>query len=1122
MDNIAYTNPLETVQFISICSYLYALSDFLFIENYLSEVDQNKQILVVNALYDYLEDYHNNQTMKLKLIRYLLKGSDLYGEEESENVDIVFVNTMFDYIIKSLVFNKYGNIYGFLAEVVRKTQNVQLDILFKEILSNLQTATFENEYVETSRLTSLAANRIFTDIILPLFPQSKRNINILSLDYILAQAGLLYLKPGKINTAYYTDFENINSTFLDQENLFDEYLTTGLIIRKNLINNNRSLSNLRAFALPALLVYVSTTVVQNENKTNIIYDPYYWEAAYENLFSYIDAFYDEVAGKLVNDTNYQLHTVLLKFYKLLANLKDLLKIHCKHLISTGSIQLTTVSLLYECLRGFMLPSLSESFTNNINEIGEIFEKHDLKSIQQSFGEPLLKSLKSANVHIDLLAPNDNVVLGIFDNTTRLPYDLFYFYYPKNDSTEYYALMRENYLTTLIKIADNRENFKENIGVDIQTLLNHRFHRVHLKLANQSLDVFWKEFIAYKKLRLKSYLSFTDSDQRKGDWWKEFGLTLVPFYQSNIENALDNSHIQYVEGFDDIKYFNELPNNTSLFIFQEKTRTLLSSIGTTIKTIYLKNITDELSDYTFKLNTKKPIQLQNNTNTMEHFEKLSLHLDEPGFEIESITNENLMFLNLKISELQNKKLYPFISVKNNLHNMQIFKSNSSRQINILRNRVKRILYIKSKNPITNTGYGYKFIYLEPYKTAYLRTDFETNKKMFLSLNHTEPNGEKMYSIIQIDNYEHEQSYIFEINNLLRKSISAAKFLGIYKYFYENEKCYVDLKEKFELAKILQCSLFEGLKETKRHMTECIQVALTKNDNLSIQLVLETMKLYAFPDEGRMDLKFVEDWVNNTNLTLPEWGKQYIIENHALFFKLKNDLKLEVNTLTNFDGTFKIDSIYHFRDRQKIESGTSMEKIIKDFNLHLENYAVSFEDYYAIRNFVTTGYTRITDSTHEASFMKIALYKLAIRQSDDPDNEFEKILWRTETMPIDIIDRTFTLGKIHTLKKFLTTYTTNVSAINFATVAKPGYKNILYKIKFTQPYFRAKVKQFHYFNEITPILLPGIKFSIVSVRETHFTKIGDCLVVELMYNNMSKKKYEWNISIMKEITRISSKL
>ncbi|XP_051159207.1 uncharacterized protein LOC127280333 [Leptopilina boulardi] len=1122
MDNIAYTNPLETVQFISICSYLYALSDFLFIAKYLPEVDQNKQIPVVNALYDYLEDYHDNQAMKLKLIRYLLKGSDLYGEEESENVDIIFVNTMFDYIIKSLVFNKYGNIYGFLAEVVRKTQNLQLDILFKEMLSNLQNARFENEYGEASRLTPLAANRIFTDIILPLFPQSKRNINILSLDYILAQAGLLYLKPGKINTAYYTDFENINSTVLDQENLFDEYLIIGLIIRKNQINNNRSLSNLRAFALPALLVYFSTTVVQNENITNIIFNPHYWEAAYEHLFSYIDAFYDEIVGKLVNDTNYQLHTVLLKFYKLLANVNNLLNIYCNHLTSAGPIQLTTSSLLHECLKEFILQSMSESLTNYINEVGEIFQKHDLKSIQQSFGEPLLKSLKSANVVIDLLAPTDNVVLGIFDNATRLPYDLFNFYYPENETTEYYALMRDNYTTNLIKIADKGENLKENIGIDLQTLLNHRFHRVHLKLSNQPLDVFWQEFIGYKKLRLKSYLSFTDSDQRKGDWWKEFGLTLVPFYQSNIENAADNSHIQYVGGFDDIKYFNELPNNTSLLIFQEKTRTLLSSIGTTIKSIYLKNITDELSDYTIKLNTKKPIQLQNNTNNMEHFEKLALHLEEPGFEIESITNDNLMFLNLIISKLQNKKLYPFISVKNYLHNMQIFKSNSSRQINILGNRVKRIMYIKSKNSITNTGYGYKFIYLAPYKTAYLRTDFETNKKMFLSLNHTEPNGEKMYSIIQIDNYEHEQSYIFEINNQLRKTISAAKFLGIYMYFYEDEKCYVDFKEKFELAKILQCSLFEGLKETKRHITERVQVALTINQNIPKQLIMETMKLYEFPNEGRIDLKFVEEWVKNKNLTLPEWSKHYRIENHALFFKLKHNVNLDVITLTNFDGTFKIDSIYPFRDRQKIESGTSIEKIIENFNVEDARFAVSFEDYYAIRNFVTTGYMRITDSTHEASFMKIALYKLAIRQSDDPDSEFEKILWRTESMPIDIINRTFTLGKIHTLKKFLTTYTTNVSAINFATVAKPGYKNILYEIKFTQPYFRAKVKQFHYFNEITPILLPETEFSIVSVRETHFTKIGDSLVVELMYNNTSKKKYEWNLSIMKEITRILSKL
>ncbi|XP_051159220.1 uncharacterized protein LOC127280339 [Leptopilina boulardi] len=1120
MNNIAYTNPLETVQFISICSYLYALSDFLFIEKYLPEVDQNRQIPVVNALYEYLEDYRDNQVMKLKLIRYLLKGSDLYGEEENENVDIIFVNTMFDYIIKSLVFNKYGNIYGFLAEVVRKTQNIQLDILFKEILSNLRTATFENEYGEASRLTLLAANRIFTDIILPLFPQSKRNINFLSLDYILAQAGLLYLKPGKINTAYYTDFENINSTVLDQENLFDEYLTTGLIIRKNLINNNRSLSNLPAFALPALFLYTSKKYIDDyENIAHLVFDPYFWKRTYENLLSHINECFYQINDELSNDTNYELHIVLLKFYKHLAKIKDMLNINCKHLSSGEKINSPVLLLLNECRGEIMISSLSQLFINYLNIVSETFQKHDMKSVEQSFGKPLLKSLNSANVDIDLLAPKDNVVHGIFDSATRLPYDLFEFNYHKNQTTEYYVLLRENYTTTLIKVADNDENFQDKIGVDIQLLLSHRFHRIHLKSVDQNMDLFLKEFIAYKTVRLESYLSFSGINQKIGDWWKEFGLTLVPFYKSKIEKAQDNSHVQSVGEFNEIKYFNELPNNIFVLIIPEKTRTLLSSIGTTIKTIYLKNITDELSDYTIKLNTKKPIQLQNNTNTMEHFEKLSLHLEEPGFEIESITNENLMFLNLKISELQNKKLYSFINVKNYIHNMQIFKSNSSRQINILGNRVKQTLYIKSENLTTNTGYGYKFIYLAPFKTAHLRTDFEVNKKFFITFNYTKPNGEKMYSLIQNDTFVLQQRYIYEFYNQLQKRIDADDFVGIYMHPTDDGKCGIN---KNKVSTFLECSLHKRIVEKQRHMTECIQVALTRNSNLSKQLVMETMELYAFPDEGRMDLKFVEDWSKSTDLTLPEWGKEYIIDNYALFFKLKNQLELEIINVTNFYGRLIINSIYSFKNRQQIERRMSLEKIIENFNLEQARYAASFEDYYAIRNFVTTGYTRITESTHEATFMKIALYKLAIRQSDDPKNEFDTILFRTEVVPIDIVNRTFVSGKIHILKKFSMTHVTELSAISFSDVAMPGYINILYEMKFIQPYFRANIKKLYHFNEKIPILLPGTEFSIVRVSEEKFFKIGNYLKVELIYNHRSKEKYEWYKSIMKEITRLLSKL
>lgn len=108
-------NPIDAVYLISLYSYFNSLNDFLFSENYLQKYDQHKQIPMVNALYKYLDEHQDD---KDDLIRSLLQGSDLYGEKVGESFDDTFVNKMFEYIISSLVFDKYGDIYGFLADVV--------------------------------------------------------------------------------------------------------------------------------------------------------------------------------------------------------------------------------------------------------------------------------------------------------------------------------------------------------------------------------------------------------------------------------------------------------------------------------------------------------------------------------------------------------------------------------------------------------------------------------------------------------------------------------------------------------------------------------------------------------------------------------------------------------------------------------------------------------------------------------------------------------------------------------------------------------------------------------------------------------------------------------------------
>ncbi|XP_051159178.1 uncharacterized protein LOC127280310 [Leptopilina boulardi] len=1126
MNNTLYTNPLGTVQYIPIFIYLNLLSDFLFVEKYLMEINQNKQIPVVNALYEYLEDHHDNETMILKLIRYLLKGSDLYGEEENETSDLIFVNTMFDYIIKSLVFDKYGNIYGFLADVVRKAKTLELSLIYSEIKVNLEKAIFQNEYGGPSTLSSLSVNRILTDIILPLFPRPKTDLNLLSPDYIYAQAGLHFLQPGRVNKIYYSDLKNFQSNILDQENLFDEYLTMGLMLENLHNHENITLASFKAFALPALFVHVTKESEQNDGIKNTVFDPHFWTAAYENLFFYLHETFGRINDKLNADTIYQIHVAFSTFYNRSAIAKLLIENHCQYL-NKEEVQSKIADYFYnpegfQCNSDHILPNLNEAFMYQVNKIIEAYKIHDLKSVKQSFGISLLRSLKYDKVIIQLLVPDDKVKLGVFNNHARIPFDLFVFYYPENNNADFYALIRENYTTTLIKEADNPEDFQNKTGMSVQLLLSLRYHRLNLKTVDQSMDVFWNKFLSYKEQRLESYLKFSDSRFVLGEWWKEFGLPLVPFYPC-VTKSQEKKFGEYnLCEIDDLEFFHQFNEDVSSLLIQQSTQTLLTSLGTSLKTMMIRNSNHKIINKIVKMNIKSVLPFYEETSISEVFNKMSLHIEEPGFQLISITTNYLDFLGTVISLLQTKVNHTFTSLKNMLRDIHFLIFNPLQLLKLKDNNTNCSFYIKRRyNARGNYGYGYKYFYIAPNRFVQFRTSYVENKRIFLLLNdENKPNDDEIYYQILDNSFVYaEEKCLFEITNQLERSGENNLFLRISTHSFNIEKCDIGIYMQWSLP-LVDCPRHARRMEKRWNLDEDVELVLKKQMNLTRNEILKTMEKYTFPDEGRLDLKFVKDYTNTTDLKIPEWSEHYIIENHALLSKLRFDLHLENANLSLTDGILKIESIYTFREKYKIENGTNLKSIIEHYNSQNARYVTTFEDYYAIRNFAQSGYTRITGDTREANFMKLALYKLAIRQSDDPDDEFEKTLFRIESKPVEIINRTLSSRQIFTLQKFTINYLKESAALNSAAVAISGYKNVLYEMKFTKPYFRAKIKLFYHFEEEIAILLPGTMFSIVNVSETQFRNLGNFLWVTLMYNHKSDEKFRGYKNIMREITEITS--
>ncbi|XP_051159473.1 uncharacterized protein LOC127280494 [Leptopilina boulardi] len=1059
-DSFFTIGPLATVQLVPIISYINILSDFLFMENYLAEFNQNKEIPIVNALYEYLDDNRYNNSNNMKLIRKLLKGSDLYGEQDNENVDHIFVKTMFNYIISSLVFVKYGNIYGFLAEAIGEMENLQFDYALMMIKEKLRNAKFANEYGIYSSLSNLAMNRIYKDIILQFFPQPNTNLSLLSLDYIFAQAGFIYLQLGRINDTYFSE-QNYNYNEID---LFNKYLTLGDIVKNLLHHEKIDPLTLRIFALPALFYYTLTMEnIKNNTISKIIFEPHHWKAAYDKFFEYLNNTFVRIENQLKTDTTYRIHLEFLNFYN--HNIDDndkLSKFESK-----------------------------PKFEDEIRNIGELYEKYYLEIVQQLFSGFSIPELR--NVVITLLISDNNE----FTNTS---YDLLEFYYVENQIYDYYALIQENYSFTLIKDTNDSEFFLNKLNLTFHKIIKSG-HRTILKYANESRHELIQELMKNKKDRFKIYLN--NFKNKNNEWWKEFGLSLMPIYPcTNIVHIFCTN-------------FGSLQKEVS-HLMNKNTKSLLSSLGTTIETIFLKNVISAIVDK----HKSKSIKMNNTV-----YDQFSLHIEEPAFVSISTTQTDITLMSTIVADLEININNTFSFVKEMLNNIQLLKITNIKQIPDI-DDINQSLFVKTG--INKTGFGYKFTILDRRENSFLhallRTDYEMKNKIFItSGNNLLRNKNNAFIKLNKETLEYDYQFVYEINNQLRRKSTTIIFSGIITpQNIINENC--NNNNNFQSTNSDVCPM--NLRSIEKNSNERQLIRSIKIKTLVVNTkfifyedIKNILKKYYFPNDN-ITLYFLENWLNNPNFQESDWCKNYLIENIELFNKLMYTVFMDKNNLSLTDAENKINSIYTYRERCKIEKDTSLENIINDYNQQKAYYSVTFEDYYAIRNFATSD-IRISQDTSEAKEMKIALYKLAIRQFEG--GEFQSTLYRVETKPMDF--KELYEGKRIFLQKFTKTSTNIGSAIRFSSYPANGFRNIFYEYQFDERYFNTeiemKVNKFEIVLEKNIILLPSSEFIITRITNVTLGGMGNVshVVLSSVQNSTRSGKHEWYKNIMKEITKIN---
>ncbi|XP_051160076.1 uncharacterized protein LOC127280834 [Leptopilina boulardi] len=1122
----AIINPLEAVKLIPIFNYINILSDFLYFEHYLEEIDQNKQIPIVNALYEYLDDHQNNKFKKAELIRALLQGSDMYGANIGEHVDVTFVNVMFDYIISSLVFDKYGNIYGFLADVFCKVENLQFEKVLNIIRINLQNASFDNEYGSSSTLSDLSVARIYNDIILPLFPQPNDSLNLLSLDYIYAQAGSMFLRAGRINSNNYINFES-NTTYLTEDNLFNEYLVIGHVIESFILTDEKNVDMLKAFALPALTysIFNYKHLFANDNTANLISDSTFWHSAYVYLFQYTTACFDAIEDKLKNDYTLKIYSALLRFQSCSAFANDIIEHHCPKL----DIQERIFKFLFfsyypfpfRCKIDESLLNPKEYFKNQMNNITELYETFELQLVQNNFPKALLQIIEREKVIVKLLVPNNLVLNHNIHESEYLSYDILEFFFPHNLSANYYILKRENSNVILINTNDNSQLFPMHIRQYLEKLYTTAYHKI-LKTADENSIVFFHNLVEHKKSRFESQLNILnnceeDKGQLNNNWWKEFDLSLVPYYPC-LANLSETNNRNYCVSNNTNIYYKHLLDITSKAI-NNYSQSILSSSGTNIRSLILKYASFQTVAEILTEEREYRLTLKNPLIKNKIFQDISLNINDPAFQLTFIAKDDINLFKRIIYSLREKTDFNFTLVTSSLSMITKLKSNSYKSIGTIGANSSRLIFINTLNNRSDTGYGYKFTFLSENikEIAQLRTGYELKDQRLFTQGYKEKE-KKMYIALSNITFQIEPDHImYEINNQFWRRPTRYIFSGITILADDyNENCsdnkYFEMWKNYNICRRRQ--RFNAKSIYLEYAVKFIQ----KDTSFSEEQIRHMLEKYTFSDNTTL-MRFVNDLLNDNSFKEPIWSKNYIIENPALLNELRFNLRFEEHTtISEYDAEFRINYLYTKAERYRIEEETSIKNIVKEYNEKKSYFSVSFHDYYAIRNYATTGYKRITCGSHEAKLMKMALYKLAIRQSDDdPYEEIYLKLFRIETKPITIRRIMSTKMNI-TLQKFTQASSSVDSVTRFAGYPQTGYINILYEMIFNGSYPRIKIEQFYNKKEKNVILLPGSEFFIEDSTMLQLGGLGNVLKLKLIFKDNFNDKYVWYRNIMNEIAHI----
>ncbi|XP_043472204.1 uncharacterized protein LOC122504922 [Leptopilina heterotoma] len=532
------TNPTN-FQFLSVCHYINIFGIY-FYNNDLIKLDERYQsVPVLNTLFDYLSKSKNETEAKYKLLKKVLKGSDLYGGRENETLEIKYVNETFQYIISMALFSHYGNINGYLAKIINRADSVNYSAFKEMVLRHLSESYITKEYCASgnysSKLSPLAIQKIYQDHILPIFPQPEEDMSIINVNYIYAMVGLKMFRSmsNKVNNLTFNEY-----TLISRELDMQEFNETSFQVV------------LELFSVPALFFYAFNYKNEFRKYENNSLNDRFWIKAYEKLFQSINSSMIELVDEIIESS------LVFKFDKQLEKIETrtqlatrLLKVFCRYdkLSDVSSSKVSMYKSLYlwvvriflprRCHRA--LPDLEAEYNEQFTEIKKTYNE----IMKQSIEEILVQSNFTEKMNTDtavekLVVPNHHPICihsycvppenYVLNSNVFLLLGIFH----KNGKRDVYAIIKDETTLKLLHAHGRDPKFAQAVvnKWDMKLYVDKNLKKIgedYKKFVENAASIKSDEFI--KQLK-QEYYDLTAS-QKVFYYVKMF----IPFYNC-VENV----------------------------------------------------------------------------------------------------------------------------------------------------------------------------------------------------------------------------------------------------------------------------------------------------------------------------------------------------------------------------------------------------------------------------------------------------------------------------------------------------------------------------------------------------------------------------------------------------------